>query len=323
MNTSDPLHCADSSAASGAPPTLRSLTTTQVEQYRRHGYLAPITVLSEADAARTRADLDALLLATDGLADAAARHKPHLYSKWVSDLVRHPRILDAVEDILGPDLLVWRATFFVKPPDDPRYVAWHQDSAYWGLDPADVITAWIALTDSSHDNGCLRVVPGSHLKPELPHGVQAAADNMLVRGQSVTVDVPDSDTRDVELQPGEMSLHHVRMLHGSRPNRSTRPRVGLAVRYIAAHVRQSGIRQGASLVRGSDSFGHFDHEPEPARDADPVAMQWHRRSQRRYTVELIWETLRRPSASHLVSAGRLLAQPAKLQRALGSLWRRR
>jgi non-heme Fe2+,alpha-ketoglutarate-dependent halogenase len=322
VDTTGLLHRAGASPASLPVLPPRSLTAAQVEQFRADGYLAPIPVLSGADALRTRSQLDALMLATGGLADPAARHKPHLYSKWVSDLVRHPRVLDAVEDVLGPDLLVWRATFFVKPAEDPHYVAWHQDSAYWGLDPSDVVTAWIALTDSSHDNGCLRVVPGSHLQPELPHGIHASADNMLVRGQSVTAPVPDSDTRDVELQPGEMSLHHVGILHGSRPNRSPRPRVGLAVRYIAAHVKQRGIRQGASVVRGSDAFGYFDHEPEPTRDNDPLAMQWHRRSQRRYTMELLLETLRRPSPSHLISAGRLLAQPSKLHKTLRSLWRR-
>lgn len=297
------------------------LPADHVERFRSDGYFAPIPILSASDVSRTRACLDELMRRTGDLADPSARHKPHLRSKWVADLVRHPAILDAVEDVLGPNLFVWRSIFFAKPAGDPRFVAWHQDSAYWGLEPADVVTAWIALTDSSRDNGCLRVVPGSHLRPELPHGIRTSADNMLLRGQSAAVEVSDDDAHDIELAPGEMSLHHVRMLHGSRPNTSERPRVGLAIRYIATHVRQRGPRQGASLVRGDDAFGYFDHEPAPAHDDDPVALQWHRLSRRRYVGELLWETLRRPSPANLISVGRLIADPDKLRRGLRSLWR--
>ena len=298
------------------------LSAKEIERFHADGYLAPIRILSEADAAVLRTELDGLLERTGGLSDPAMRHKPHLHSKWISDLVRHPRVLDAAEAILGPNLFVWRSIFFVKQPQDPHFVAWHQDSAYWGLEPADVVTAWIALTDSSKDNGCLRVVPGSHRGPELPHGIDPSTDNLLLRSQSVTTDVPDSDARDVELSPGEMSLHHIRMLHGSRANPSTRPRIGLAIRYMATHVRQRGPRQSASLVRGSDEHGHFDHEPEPERDSDPVAMRWHRRSRRRYVAEVVWETLRRPSLANISIGARLLAQPEKLRRGLRSLWRR-
>ena len=157
------------------------------------------------------------------LADPGTRHKPHLHSKWVSDLVRHPRVLDAVESILGPDLLIWRSVFFVKLARDPHYIAWHQDSAYWGLSTDDEVTAWIALTESTAANGCLQVVPGSHRQPAVPHALQFSEDNLLVRGQKALVDVAESDARRLELRPGEMSLHHVRMLHGSDGKRVRRP----------------------------------------------------------------------------------------------------
>ena len=255
------------------------------------------------------------------MSDPATRHKPHLHSKWVGDLVRHPRVLDAVESILGPNLLVWRSVFFVKPAGDPRYIAWHQDSAYWGLSSDDEVTAWIALTESTVQNGCLRVVPGSHLRPAVPHELEFAENNLLVRGQRALVDVAEGEQRRLELLPGEMSLHHVRMLHGSAGNASDGPRVGLAVRYIATHVRQRGWRNSATLVRGKDEFGNFDLEPEPLGDDDPAALAWHRRSRRRYAVELLSETFLRPFPKNAGMLVRWLAHPARLFRATRSLVR--
>jgi len=267
-----------------------------------------------------REQLDLLMAETNGLGDPDVRYKPHLYSKWVSDLVRHPAILDAVESVLGPNIFVWRSVFFLKQASSPRFVEWHQDSAYWGLEPYDVATAWIALTDSTRANGCVQVVPGSHHAP-VPHGSSTSKDNILVRGQCASVDIPDTEARAIELRAGEMSLHHIQLLHGSRPNTSGRPRIGLAVRYLATHVRQRGMRQGASLVRGTDAYGHFDHEPEPATDRDPVAMRWHRRSRRRHAAEFAWETIRRASPSTVLGTGRLLLQPGRVWPSLRSMWR--
>jgi hypothetical protein len=294
------------------------LAVEQVEAFHRDGYLAPLPVLDGPEAASARENLDALMRRTGRLADPGARHKPHLYAKWIADLIRHPRVLDAVETILGPDLLVWRSVFFVKLPHDSGYVAWHQDGAYWGLDSDDVVTAWIALTESDAGNGCLRVVPGSHRRPEPPHAVCGARSNILVRGQAAEVD--DRDARDVELHAGEMSLHHVRTLHGSGPNPSDDLRVGLAVRYAATRVRQRGGRRSATLVRGKDAFGNFDLEPEPRCDDDPAALAWHRRSRRLYAAELARSSVRSPEG--LRSAIRLLAHPARLWRGVRAMWKK-
>ena len=297
------------------------LNAGQIERYQAEGYLAPVPALSPAEAAAARANLDSLLQRTGGMADPATRHKPHLQWKWVSDLVRHPRVLDAVESILGPNLLIWRSVFFVKHAHDPHYIAWHQDSAYWGLSTEDEVTAWIALTESTVENGCLQVVPGSHLRPEIPHALQFAENNLLVRGQKALVDIPEGQARRLELRPGEMSLHHVRMLHGSEGNASGGARVGLAVRYIATHVRQRGWRNSATLVRGEDAFGNFDLEPEPRRDGDPATLEWYRRSRRRFAVEVMSATFIRPFPKNLGMLIRWLAHPARLFRATKSLWR--
>ena len=288
------------------------LDADQVEAFHRDGYLASVPVLDGAETASARANLDALMRRTGGLADPGARHKPHLYAKWVADLIRHPRVLDAVAAILGPDLLVWRSIFFVKPAGDPGYVAWHQDFAYWGLDSDAIVTAWIAITESTAANGCLRVVPGSHRRAALPHPLRGQRHNLLARGQAADVD--EREARNVELRAGEMSVHHVRTLHGSGPNASDGPRVGLAVRYAATSVRQRGGRRSATLVRGIDAFGHFDLEPEPRFDDDPAALSWHRRSRRLYAAELL-------RSGGWRSVARFLARPGSLMRAVRSLWR--
>ena len=179
--------------------------------------------------------------------------------------------------ILGPNVLCWASGFFWKPAKDPAFISWHQDSTYWGLSHADICTAWIALTPSTAESGCMQVVPGTHHREQVAHRDTFADNNLLSRGQEIAVEVDPADVVDVELQPGEMSLHHVRLFHGSEPNRSDEPRIGFAVRYIPTYIRQTaGARDSATLVRGVDDFGHFDPEPRPATDFDPACVAFHK-----------------------------------------------
>ncbi len=195
--------------------------------------------------------------------------------------MRLPTILDAVGDILGPDILVYGSSFFIKEPHDPGFVSWHQDAHYWGLDSADVVTAWVAFADSDHENGAMRVIPGTHLV-DMPHVDAFAKDNMLSRGQEVAVDLGGRDVVELELQAGEFSLHHVGIVHGSEPNKSDRRRIGFAIRYVAPHVRQTiAATDGAVLVRGTDRFNHFEHEPRPRSDMAPEALAFHRSTMER------------------------------------------
>jgi non-haem Fe2+, alpha-ketoglutarate-dependent halogenase len=175
--------------------------------------------------------------------------------------------LDAVESVLGPNIIVWSSQWFPKMPGDKTYVSWHQDATYWGLHPPSVTTAWVALWESSPENGCMRVIPGSHKGPLLPQVETYARDNVLSRGQEIAVKVDESRAVDLVLRPGEMSLHHIGIVHGSNQNRSNIPRIGIAVRYIAPEVVQEGSeRQLALLVRGRDDFGHFDFVKPPQDD---------------------------------------------------------
>src|SRR3984885_748281 len=204
------------------------------------------------------------------------RHKPHLLLTWLNDLIRHPRILDAVEDVIGPDILCWGTTFFTKEARNPGYVSWHQDSTYWGLEPPDIITAWVAFTDSNAANGAMRVIPATHKMDQVPHRDTFAADNLLSRGQEIEVEVNARDAAMLELAAGEMSLHHVRLIHGSDPNPSDDRRIGFAIRYVPTYVRQgAGSHDSATLVRGTDTFHHFEQERPPDADMSPEAVAYH------------------------------------------------
>lgn len=257
--------------------TAAALSSAALGRYRRDGFLFPLPVLSPAEALDCRRRLEAVEAAHGGRLTGELRHKPHLLFTWLADLVRHPAILDPVEDVLGPDLLVWTTSFFVKEARDPAFVSWHQDATYWGLSEPDVITAWVAFTDATVDSGAMRMVAGSHAEQHA-HRDTFAPHNLLSRGQEIDVAVDEARGVDVLLRAGEMSLHHVLMVHGSPPNRSADRRIGFAIRYIPTRLRQLAGEDSAMLVRGVDRFGHFVLEPPPAADLAPAARAHHAES---------------------------------------------
>ncbi len=237
---------------------VKLLSETQVAQYREEGYLAPIRVMSEREAGALRAALEAVETRTGGPLAGDLRHKSHLLFPFLAELVRHPVLLDAVEDIIGPDILCWNTNFFIKEAANPAFVSWHQDSTYWGLSAPEVVTAWVALSPSNTGNGAMAVIPGTHTLDQVPHRDTFDRHNLLTRGQEVAVEVDESQQVVLCLEPGEMSLHHVRLVHGSAPNPSSDRRIGFAIRYIPTHIRQLEGDDSATLVRGTDRFGHFE-----------------------------------------------------------------
>ena len=253
-----------------------ALTPAQVEQYNRDGYLTPIRVLSAAEARRFRDRMEASEARAGGPLQGNYRHKTHLLYTWADELVHHPAVLDAVESVLGPDLLCWNTNLFAKEAASAGFISWHQDSTYWGLDPSDVITAWVALSPSNPTSGCMRVIPGTHTVDQLPHVDTFHKDNLLSRGQEIAVEVDRAKAVDIVLEPGEMSLHHIKIVHGSEPNRASDRRIGLAIRYIPTYVRQTKVRDSAMLVRGVDRYHHFDDEQRPKADADVAALAAHK-----------------------------------------------
>jgi non-heme Fe2+,alpha-ketoglutarate-dependent halogenase len=254
----------------------KRLSAEAVAQYRRDGFHFPLRVLSTEEARSYRDRLEAAERAAGGPLAGDRRHKVHLLYTWANQLARHPAILDAVEDVIGPDILCWSTTFFTKEAQSPSFVSWHQDATYWGLSTDDVITAWVAFADAPVESGAMKFWPGSHLRNQLAHRDTFDQNNLLTRGQEIAVDVPAGAGVDVALKAGEMSLHHVLLVHGSGPNTTDDRRIGFAIRYIPPHVRQLKVRDSAMLVRGRDTHGNFDLEPDPRADLDPAALAAHR-----------------------------------------------
>jgi len=246
------------------------LSEAQVRQFREEGYVAPFRAVSRAEAGEYRRRVEAYEASAGHDANVTLKIKGHLAFPWLVELGRNPALLDAVEDLIGPDILLFGASIFAKGARDPRFVSWHQDSAYFGLEPHEEITAWVALTESNEANGALRVLPGSHAGPDLQHVETYAPNNMLARGQSLRID-DESEAVTIELRPGEFSLHHERTAHGSRENTTETRRIGFAFFYIPTHAYCPAGRRTALLVRGEDRFGHWDSDPLPTYDFDPPA----------------------------------------------------
>ncbi len=237
------------------------LTTAQVEQFRETGFLSPIDVMSESEAARYLAQLEAAERAHPAELNAENRNNPHLAFTFLDELAHHPVVVDAVEDLLGPNLSLWGSVLFIKEPQSRGYVSWHQDATYMGIEPHEYVTPWIALTPSNPQNGCMRMIPGSHRAPVRPHDDTFHDDNILTRGQTIE-GVDESAAVDLVLRPGQMSLHHARVIHGSRPNRSRRRRVG--------YVLQSFMDPSARQVLGENYWLDIRGD-NPRADSIPLS----------------------------------------------------
>jgi ectoine hydroxylase-related dioxygenase (phytanoyl-CoA dioxygenase family) len=233
---------------------------TLAQAYARDGYVCPLDIMSAQEAQAIRADLEA---AEEELADDPRRLSLlHAYPDRLlpsfDRMIRHPKLVAAAQDVLGPDLLVWSSALFIKEANSPHIVSWHQDLTYWGLDDAEEITCWMALSPATNESGCMRFVPGSHLKRAVPHIDTFAEDNLLTRGQEIAVEVDEDEAVHAALQTGQMSMHHGHLFHASGPNTSGDRRIGSAIRYIKPSMQQeTDFKPILSHVSGIDSFGHF------------------------------------------------------------------
>jgi non-haem Fe2+, alpha-ketoglutarate-dependent halogenase len=243
------------------------LADAEVAQYHSAGFLFPLDAFSPEEAGEFRDRLEDFERRDGRQFGKGHNFKPHLLFPWVDALVRDPAVLDAVEDIIGPDIRLFHFTIWPKSPGDPAFVSWHQDATYFGLDPAVHITAWVALTDVPVESGAVEVVPGSHRRGQLHHGQFADDANLLSRGQTLTADFDRHDTVFMTLRPGQMSLHHTHLIHRSGPNLSSDRRIGFGISYIPTSATcRGGVKQSAALVRGVDRYGYFDDEPRPQID---------------------------------------------------------
>ena len=242
-------------------------------QFETDGYACPFHVLDQEEAAKAALDYERFQQRAHEVFGEEQRFKAHLLVRWMDRIVHHPRMLDVVEEILGPDILCWSSDFFVKKARDPGFVSFHQDTTYAGLEPFDgIVNCWLALTPSRKENGCLRVLPGSHRLGQLDHETTRSDSNMLFYGQTARIEIDERDVVDMALEPGQMSLHHMAVVHGSQPNRSDTPRMGVVLRYIRPDVQQIKGRDSATLARGADRYGHFDLEPRPKADWSDAAI---------------------------------------------------
>lgn len=260
------------------------LNADQVARYQRDGFLFPMPALSTDEVAYYRGKLDAFETMIGGPLtspeiDPRYRYRTHTLLSWVSDLVRHPAILDATEELIGPNIMVYMSTWFIKEPHAEAITVWHQDATYFGLRPHRHVTAWLALSDASLASGCMEFLAGSPSLGQLEHRAFAHKHSINGGGQRAVIDIDDAAIVAAPLQAGAFSFHHTLCLHRSQPNTTNARRIGLAISYIPTHVRHIGTKNPAPamLVRGVDTYGHFELEETPANDFDAVSRAAHAR----------------------------------------------
>jgi non-heme Fe2+,alpha-ketoglutarate-dependent halogenase len=258
---------------------MKALSEDQVKKWRRDGFLSPFPLLDAAELQVCRDGLRRFEAWLGGPVNSAAEMKwrsvPYLLMPWAARLARDPRILDVVEDLLGPDLLIYTSTFFIKEPHSPTIAAWHQDSTYYGLEPKEEITVWIALTEANEAAGCMESLSFQGQPRQLRH-VSHVVENSVNRASQVIVEpMDDSNPVAMALAAGSFSIHRGLCAHRSGPNGADHRRIGLGLNYIPTHVRPAGsVKSAAMLVRGVDRFGHFERvEAAKAElDAESVAV---------------------------------------------------
>lgn len=277
--------------------SVQALTAEQVADWRRNGFLAPFPLLSGAERQHCLDGLDRfeswLGEPVNGAAELKWRTMPYLLMPWAARLARDPRILDRVEALLGPDILIYTGTFFIKEPDSPTIAAWHQDSTYYGLSPADEVTVWIALTRADEAAGCMETLPFDGSPRQMRHRTRIVENSVNRASQRIVEPLDDARAVPMPLRPGEFSMHHGLTPHRSGPNRSNHRRVGLGLNYIPTSVRPIGSAQAAAmLVRGADHYGHFELQAPPIEELDAAAVAAHDRAVSLYRANYVVEEAR-------------------------------
>ncbi len=249
----------------------KALTQEQIEHYHEFGYCSPVDVLSETEAANLRQHLEEAERKYPEALNPTHRNNAHLAFCFLDEIAHHEIILNAVEDLIGSNILLYGSVLFIKDAGTPGFVSWHQDATYMGLFPHDFVTPWLALTPSNVESGCMKIIPGSHSSGISKHQDTFGESNILTRGQQIP-DVDEDQAVNIELRPGQMSLHHAQVIHGSMPNRSDRRRIGVALQaYMPPHVRQTIGENYALIVRGKDPHGNVIPLQRPTKDMEPKA----------------------------------------------------
>lgn len=239
------------------------LSEEQLVSFNRDGFIAPLDIYSPTEAKALRSELEYLEAKHPDALTGRNRNNVHYVTTLFDKIAHNPDILDAVESLIGRDILIGGTTLFIKEPEQRGFISWHQDARYIGLEPDNWVTAWLGLSDVTTENGCMYMWPGSHLKGPLEHLDTFNKENLLTRGQTVQ-NVPESETTPILLKAGQLSLHHPWVVHGSGHNRSKSRRIGFAIQsYIGTNVDSIHGKIFVQQARGLDSYGYHKHTPRP------------------------------------------------------------
>ena len=248
----------------------------QIRHYHDKGFLSPINVLTRDEIQTCNSEIEAFEKASGHPIDFPYKSRCHQIFSWADALVHHPKILDAVEDVIGPDILCYHATLWIKPPQSNSFVRWHQDGTYFFLEPAVHVTAWVALTIADDDAGCMQVIPGSHKNEFLEHNDDSNPDNLIPRGQGLAINVNTEHAVSMPLQAGQMSLHHTKLFHASFNNKRDTRRIGFGISYIPTSTKDIGkTKAHALLVRGKDNYNNFLPEKRLVKPHTPEQYEYH------------------------------------------------
>ena len=245
----------------------KAFTDEQVKGFDTEGFLFPFDVFTESETSAIAERFDGMELDLGEEMQSRFRNKAQLPFPWLCDLVANDRLLDAVEDLIGPDILCWGSSFFTKKALDPRFISWHADDFVYGFSPAETVTAWLAFHPSTIESGCVKYVPRSHRKVAT-HDFIPNPDNLARNGQTA-IGIIEGDAVHAVLRPGQAVFHHQSTVHSSGPNKADHPRVGFSIHYTAPNVRETRFDGAtATLVRGKDNYGHWEKDPMPKYDFD-------------------------------------------------------
>ena len=232
------------------------LTSNQLKQYEDEGFVSPIDIFSKEKAKEIRNEIELIEKDMPKELEKSGRYNAHLISPLLDEVTHNPKILDAVESLIGKNILVCGTTLFIKNPFVKGFVSYHQDAKYIGLEPYNWVTAWVAITESNEKNGCMRMWSGSHKDDLKDHDQMFNEGNLLTRGQTIN-NVPKEKVKSLVLKAGQMSLHHPKVVHGSELNKSNDRRIGFVIQsYIGTNVKQVLGKNSVQLARGVDNFNY-------------------------------------------------------------------
>ena len=245
------------------------LSSNQLKQYEDKGFVSPINVFSKEKAKEIRNEIELIEKKMPEELEKSGRYNAHLISPLLDEVTHNSKILDAVQSLIGKDILVCGTTLFIKNPNEKGFVSYHQDAKYIGLEPLNWVTAWVAITDSNEKNGCMRMWSGSHKDNLKEHDEKFNNGNLLTRGQTVK-NVPKDETTPLILEAGQMSLHHPTVVHGSELNKSNDRRIGFVIQsYISTNVKQVLGKNSVQLARGTDEYNYHEKINRPVSLMDP------------------------------------------------------